>query len=147
MISILCSGVVVRDPQTKETRTGNEYVSLLVSAPMGGDQSQLVNMTAFDGEVCRVLGGLRKGDAVTVSGRVCLSVYQGQNGPQVSVQLTANRVMALAEGSAKPPRLRSAQARPRARAGRPEEVRTGREFDPRQVYAAPEPELNDEIPF
>jgi single-stranded DNA-binding protein len=139
MISILCSGVVVRDPQSKETRTGSEYVTLLMSASTGGDQTQLVNVTAFDGEMCRMLGGLRKGDAVTVSGRVSLGVYEGQNGPQVSVQLTANRVMALAEGSAKP--------RSRARAGRPEEVRTGREFDPRQVYAAPNQELNDEIPF
>ncbi|MEW6038016.1 MAG: single-stranded DNA-binding protein [Pseudomonadota bacterium] len=139
MISALCSGVVVRDPQSKETHNGSEYVALLVSASMGGDQSQLLNVTAFDGEVCRVLEGLRKGDAVTVAGRVSLGVYQGQSGPQVSVQLTASRVMALAEAAAKP--------RPRARAGRPEEARTGREFDPRQVYAAPEPELNDEIPF
>lgn len=137
MISALCSGVVVRDPQTKQTRTGNSFVSLLVSSPMGGDQSQLLNVTGFDSDVCRVLGGLRKGDAVTVSGRVSLGVYEGQNGPQVSVQLTANRVMSLVEAAAKP----------RTRAGKPWETRTGREFDPRQVYSAPESEMNDEILF
>jgi len=142
MISMMTAGHAVKDPVTRQTKTGSDYVTLLIATPCGEGQ-QLVNVTAFDTDLCRVLAGVRKGEDLTVSGRAVLGLYDGKDGPQVSVQLTATRVMAMGEATAKP--------RPR----QPRQARTdGRQFDARQAYgrAAPAHQaddmpFDDEIPF
>lgn len=142
MISMMTSGHVVRAPQTKQTRQGSDFVTVLLSTPMAGDQSQLVNVTAFDSDLCRVLAGVRKGEDMTVSGRATLGIYEGQNGPQVSVQLTATRIMVMGEASAKPRSRKASQAKPDSRQYDPRDLHGGNG----QGYPA-EDGFDDEVPF
>ncbi|QXP89110.1 single-stranded DNA-binding protein [Methylococcus capsulatus] len=141
MISMMTSGHAIKAPVTRQTKNGSDYVTLLIATPCGEGQ-QLVNVTAFDSDLCRVLAGVRKGEDVTVSGRAALGLYEGKDGPQVSVQLTATRVMAMGEVTAKPRARQPRQAKP-----------DGRQFDARDAYRRPapandfDPELNDPCPI
>ena len=90
MMHAFVSGEVIRPPERRTAANGNAYVVALVRA---GDA--MVSVTAFDAELAERLGKLRKGDPVTVSGRLQVNAYLDKSGePKAGVSVTATELMA-----------------------------------------------------
>jgi len=100
MIHIHASGHLIRDPQARTTKTGGEFVTCMLAV---GDDT-VVNVAAFDPELCAILAKCKQGDGLSVAGKATLSAYTAKDGAtKPSVSVTANRLLtAAAEGLAKP---------------------------------------------
>lgn len=140
MITAMAAGALVRTPEQKTAKNGTIYAVGLISTPAGGDRNQLVRITAFDSDLVRLLLALKKGEQLTATGKADVSAYQGKDGPEAMLSITATRITALAETSAKP---RSRQPR--------QSKADGRQFDARDAYRRPAPvndlPFDDEIPI
>lgn len=102
MISIHVSGRLVRDPAQKTSANGNAYTTALLLAATK-DAEQLVSLSVFDTDLQTLLASLKKDDGISVMGGASIRAYVGKDGaPQAGVSVMVNRLMALAEGKAKP---------------------------------------------
>ena len=97
MIVCMIQGTLIRDPERRISKNGNEFATALVKT----DENQIVSVMAF-GELADLLADLRRGDALSVIGTAQLSVYTakdtGETRPGLS--LTASRIMALVDKAA-----------------------------------------------
>ncbi len=78
MLSVLCSGRLVRDPQTRTGKGGKPYTTGLIACPIeavneGDNDRVLVSCIAF-GPAAEALVALGKGDDVSVAGQARLRV-------------------------------------------------------------------------
>lgn len=123
---LFCSGELVRDPERRTAKSGNDYATALMRA--GED---LVSLAVFDAELAERLLALEKGDPLSVSGRLQASVYDAKDGKtRCGLSVTVTRLMtALARATEAKPR-----ARPKPGVGR---------YAPKVPTEA---ELDDEIP-
>ena len=104
MMHAFIAGELVRDPEKRQTKAGNDYVT----APMRAGED-LVSVTAFDTELVKRLLDLRKGEPLSVSGRLAVSAYTGKDGePKAGLSITASELMtATARRAAAKPKERS----------------------------------------
>jgi single-stranded DNA-binding protein len=127
MMWLFASGELVKTPERRATKAGNDYATGLLRV----DGDTLVSVTCFDTGLVEQLLTLSKGDPLSVSGRLQISVYDAKDGEhRCSLSVTVTRLMASP--------VRVADARPRARA----KPGAGR-FAPKVPTEA---ELDDEIP-
>jgi single-stranded DNA-binding protein len=92
---VLISGSLWRDPVTRQSKAGKQFVTALLKAGTPSDP-QFVNVCVFDQLAQSELLRLTAGDAVSVQGTGCISVFQDKNGEhRASLDLTASHVLAL----------------------------------------------------
>ena len=124
MMFLFCSGELIRDPEKRTSAKGTAYAVALLRAGedlvnltafdttmverLLGAGEDLVNLTAFDTTMVERLLELRKGDPVSVSGRLAVQAYLGKQGePKTGLQVTVNEIMTAPARTAKaPPRAR-----------------------------------------
>lgn len=97
MIDALIAGRVFGDPEQRAGKAESVFVVVKVRAQAGDGDTYLVNVIAFDSQVCRELLAMRDGDAVSLAGSLTPKIWtdkQGNNRPVVD--LIAHKMMAMA---------------------------------------------------
>jgi single-stranded DNA-binding protein len=108
---VLITGQLWRDPATRVSKTGAQYVTALLRAGTA-TEAQWANIVCFDAAAQSELLRLRVGDSVCVQGPAKLGVFQDKAGEhRVSLSVTANHVLALRQ-PAKPKQAEGRQAPP-----------------------------------
>jgi single-stranded DNA-binding protein len=104
MMHLFASGELVRAPERRTTKTGNDYATALLRV----DSDTLVNVVVFDNDLAEQLLVLSKGDPLSVSGRLQVSVYDAKDGEtRCGLSVTVTQMMASP--------ARASEAKPRAR--------------------------------
>lgn len=133
MLTIQAAGRLIKDPAIRTSRSGSEFTT--TTLVVGKDaEAVFINLAAFDEALGAALAACKKGDEVAVAGPARVTLYEAQDGPRPSVQLTVTRLMALGEVTANP--------RPAPRVGDAQ-----RPARPAQPAPGPEPDFDDDIPF
>ncbi len=97
MLSLLISGKLVRDPQTRTGKSGKPYTTALVAVPVkavsdGDEDRVLVSAIAF-GPAAEALAALAKGDDVSCAGNGRLSSWTKDGVECHGLAVTAYRVL------------------------------------------------------
>ena len=75
MLSVLCTGTLVRDPQERKSAVSKSYATALVRVPTEDSDAMLVSVIAFASSSVAGLLVLAKGDACSIAGRARLSSW------------------------------------------------------------------------
>jgi len=124
MLSLLASGTLVRDPESRQSKAGKAFATALLRVPTEGEDAALVSVIAFSTSACTALLAHAKGDSVAVTGRGKLTSWIGQDGAEKhGINVVAESVLSAyqvekrrarargeAEGDAKPELERVARA-------------------------------------
>jgi single-stranded DNA-binding protein len=130
MMHLFAAGELVRDPERRTAKSGNDYATALMRS--GED---LVSLAVFDTDLVERLLALVKGDPLAISGRLQVSVYDAKDGEtRCGLSVTVTRLMTVP--------VRTIEVKPRSRPVKPG-------VPNRTAEPAPptEDELDDEIPF
>ena len=97
MLSVLVSGKLVRDPQTRTGKNGKPFVTALIAVPVeavseGDADRVLVSVIAF-GAQGEALAALAKGDDVSCAGSGRLSSWTKDGVEQHGLAVTAHRIL------------------------------------------------------
>jgi single-stranded DNA-binding protein len=93
MFEVLISGKLIRDPQTRQGKSGQSFTTALVRVPVDkGEDSLVASVIAFQGEAEK-LGRLRAGDAVSVSGSAKLNVWRKDGEARTGLDVTATGIL------------------------------------------------------
>lgn len=95
MIFALVTGTLVGAPMERRATNGNAYATCSVRVPVDRSEGAFVSVIAFDDDVRAALAELRKGDAISVSGRLKPSAWTGSDGVERSgLSLVAQQIAA-----------------------------------------------------
>ncbi len=97
MIDALIAGRVFGDPEQRSGKAESVFVVAKVRAQAGDGETYLVNVIAFDGQVCEELLALRDGDALSLAGSLTPKIWtdkQGNNRPVMD--LIAHKIITVA---------------------------------------------------
>ncbi len=97
MLSVLVSGKLVRDPQTRTGKSGKPFATALIAVPVkavseGDEDRVLVSVIAF-GPAAEALAALAKGDDVSCAGSGRLSSWTKDGVECHGLAVTAHRVL------------------------------------------------------
>lgn len=113
MIAMHISGVLIKTPAKKITRAGKPYA---LASVLLKSEKLVITLSTFDNELVPLLLNLKQGDVVSATGVATITVWQDNSETwKPSVTLTANRLMAVADGKRKkqkPPPRNQEQAEP-----------------------------------
>ena len=97
MIDALIAGRVFGDPEQRAGKAESLFVVAKLRAQAGDGETYLVNVIAFDSQVCRELLVLRDGDALSVVGSLTPKVWTDKQGiSRPVVDLIAHKIISLA---------------------------------------------------
>ena len=88
MIEALIAGRIYGDPEQRAGKAESVFVVAKVRAQAGDGETYLVNVIAFDGQVCRALLAMRDGDSVSLAGSLTPKIWtdkQGNSRPVVDL--------------------------------------------------------------
>lgn len=111
MLTLIVSGRLVKEPQTKTTRAGNVFAVAML-ATGSGDEATFVNLAAFDESLVGRLLACHKGEELAVSGPCKIGTYQTAEAVRASVQLTVTRILGASELVAPPQAQKPRASRP-----------------------------------
>ena len=97
MLSVLISGKLVREPQTRTGKNGKPFATALIAVPVeavseGDEDRVLVSVIAF-GPAAEALAALAKGDDVSCAGSGRLSHWTKDGVERHGLAVTAHRVL------------------------------------------------------
>ncbi len=97
MLSVLVSGRLVKDPQTRTGKNGKSFTTALVAVPVetvseGDNDRVLVSAICF-GKAAEALAALGKGDTVALAGDGRLTQWEKDGTTNHGLAVTATRVM------------------------------------------------------
>lgn len=93
MLEVLISGRLIRDPQTRQGKSGQNFTTALVRVPAGhGEDHVVASVIAFQGEGEK-LARLRAGDSVSVAGSAKLTVWQKEGEARPGLDVTASGIL------------------------------------------------------
>jgi len=76
MLSILASGTLVRDPESRTSAAGKSYATAQLRVPTEGEAAVLVSVIAFSTTAVEALLAHAKGDTIAVTGRGKLTAWE-----------------------------------------------------------------------
>jgi single-stranded DNA-binding protein len=79
MLQLMCSGSLTAEPVRRTTTKGNAYATFQIRTQAGAD-AVLVSCVVFDADAVAAVLQLRKGEAVSVTGRGELRHWTGKDG-------------------------------------------------------------------
>ena len=94
-IHALITGQAVKDAEVKQSSKGNEYAVVLIKS---GDN--FVRCNVFTDSLDEV-AAVRRGDAVSVTGKLEAGIWERDGKPTVSLSMMANKLMTV-NSSTKP---------------------------------------------
>jgi single-stranded DNA-binding protein len=114
-ISCAFIGTLTRDAELKTVRaSGREFLSMSVTTGEG-DKAQHLSVLAWRDTFTEMAPDLRRGMAVLVKGKLELRRWDGQNGPQAGLSVSAEVIETLEPGDVRP-KARKPKAGGRAKA-------------------------------
>ncbi|MGI2326099.1 MULTISPECIES: single-stranded DNA-binding protein [unclassified Methylococcus] len=137
-LHILAQGTLHKDPQLRQSASGKTFTTANVRIEADGSTTWC-SLIVFDQTAQDELLRCHAGDAVSVQGKLKVSVFEKAGEHRASLDIVANSVTAL-------------RPKPRPKQQRQSKV-DGRAFDARQAYGRPgpaheaEPDFDDPIPF
>lgn len=101
-------GQAFKDAEVKESKSGSQYGSALITVPNGTDeegrdQHLFIRLLAFQenvGEIAKI----KRGDRCYAEGVLSVSIYQSDKGPRPDLTLKAHHVRKTAIGKDRPKR-------------------------------------------
>ncbi len=97
MIDALIAGRVFGDPEQRTGKAESVFVVAKVRAQAGDGESYLVNVIAFDSQVCQELLQLRDGDSSSLAGSLTPKIWIDKQGvSRAVVDLIAHKIIAMA---------------------------------------------------
>lgn len=106
MLSLLCTGTLLRNPERRTSAKGNAYATALLRVPTEGEDSLLVSLIAFDADAVAKLLALSKGDTLAVTGRAKLTEWTRDGEQRHGLSVTVERVLTAYEVEKKRARAR-----------------------------------------
>lgn len=100
MLSALASGTLVANPVQRETAAAKPYVTAQIRTPTE-DDAVIISVIAFDPGTCSALAKLKKGDALSVTGRAKLAKWQGREGERTGLQMVAEAILTAYQARSK----------------------------------------------
>jgi hypothetical protein len=92
LIDVLVQGKLVKDPERRTARNGNDYAIAQVSVAMG-EESILAQVIAFRDSAVAALTALERGDAVAIAGSAQIGTWTNRDGEtRASLSITAEIV-------------------------------------------------------
>ena len=90
--TVLVSGKLFRDPQSKTSGSGKVYCTATIKVGQG-DDAQWWRLVTFSDSAIEELLALRDGDGIAASGSFKAEVYEAREGMRVSLSILADRVI------------------------------------------------------
>ena len=113
MLSVLCSGTLVSDPQARTTAAGKAFATCQIRVPAEDAEAMLVSVIAFNADAVQALLGLQRGDSCAIAGRAKLTSWEKDGEQRHGLSVTADQVLTIYQIEKR-----------RKRAAAPEEVTT-----------------------
>jgi Single-strand binding protein family len=103
-----CYAQAFKDAEVKESKSGTQYGSLLVTVPNGTDeegrdQHLFIRLLAFQENVDE-LAKIKRNDRCYAEGVLSVSIYQSDKGPRPDLTLKAHHIRRSAIGKVRPKR-------------------------------------------
>lgn len=145
-IDALVSGRIYKKPQSRVAGSGKRFVTTVVRAAARNDDALFVSVIAFSTSACDALLALEDGDSVALAGELTPKIYTPRDGsePRPSIDLVAHRVLSEYHVQRKRKAMTDTKSTERTELRGGSDATEGAHREPRE---APEPGLNDEIPF
>lgn len=97
MIDALIAGHIFGDPEQRAGKAESVFVIAKLRAHANDGEAYVVNVIAFESELCGELLRLRDGDAITLSGSLIPKIWTDKQGhSRPAVDLVARRILAMA---------------------------------------------------
>ncbi len=97
MIDALIAGRVFGDPEQRAGKAESVFVVAKVRAQAGDGETYLVNVIAFDTQVCQQLLALRDGDTLSLAGSLTPKIWNDKQGnSRPVVDLIAHKIITAA---------------------------------------------------
>ncbi len=97
MLSVLVSGKLVRDPQTRTGKSGKPFATALIAVPVvavsEGDTDRVLASCIAFGQAGEALAALAKGDDLSIAGSGRLSSWTKDGVECHGLAVTAHRVL------------------------------------------------------
>ncbi len=93
MLSVLATGQLVRDPQSRTSSVGKPYVTALLRVPCEDGDPLLCSVIAFSPDAVQALLALAKGDAVAVAGRAKMNTWEKDGESRTGLSIVADQVL------------------------------------------------------
>jgi len=103
-IESLIIGNLTKDAELKRGSSGKQYVAFVVRLDSQGEKPHFCRANLF-GDDCDAVAKLKKGDAVSLVGKLEIGVWQASDGPSPSLSMMAHR--AISPSARKPAQRRS----------------------------------------
>lgn len=94
MIDALVNGRLYAAPKSGTAKNGNPYATAKLLVPLA-DERAFCNVIAFDRKAVDALLVLAEGDSVSIAGELRPKIYNGNDGPRVSLDMTAHAVLTV----------------------------------------------------
>ena len=95
MLSILASGTLACTPQRRNGHGDRAYAYALMRVPAEGSDALLISISAFGDAAVAALLSLRKGDALAVTGRGKLEVWDKESEQRHGLNVVVERILSL----------------------------------------------------
>jgi single-stranded DNA-binding protein len=107
-------GQAFKDAEVKESKSGSQYGSALITVPNGTDeegrdQHLFIRLLTFQENVDE-LGKVKRGDRLYAEGALSISIYQSDKGPRPDLTLKAHHLRQTQIGKDLPRRERESDA-------------------------------------
>lgn len=100
----MITGNLTKDAALKRGASGKEYLSMVVRIDSNGEKPHFCRANLF-GDDCEQLSKLRKGDSVSLIGKLEVGIWDSADGPAASLSMMAHR--AISPAARKPRKLTS----------------------------------------
>jgi single-stranded DNA-binding protein len=94
MIAALVTGTLFRNPESRQSKNGNPFVSAILKEK-DGDKVQFVRVAAFSESARGELARLSDGDALSVQGPLKAEVYESNGEHRISLSIVADAILPL----------------------------------------------------
>ena len=85
-IESLITGSLTKDAELKRSTSGKPFVALVVRVESQGEKPHFCRTNLF-GDDCESVARLKKGDTVSVVGRLEVGIWQASDGPSPSLSM------------------------------------------------------------
>ena len=137
----VATGIVTQDAQIRKSKAGKDWLSFSMRSG-DGDAAEYIQCAYF-GDPGEIVGKLRKGAPVSVSGKTTIGRWTGQDGtPRSGLSIACSLVEALTPGAQ---RQQSRPVQPKQK--READCQLPLSAPPRRSGPAIHPDLNDDLPF
>lgn len=101
VIQAMITGSLTKDAELKRGQSGKDYLAMVVKIDSGAEKPHFCRANLF-GDDCDSVAKLKKGDSVSLVGKLEIGIWQASDGPSPSLSMMAHR--AISPAARKPKR-------------------------------------------